>query len=127
MGGDLYRMPAIRLEARQFWTPVIERITAAATEMDLRHGRRRRVRGVLSPYRALKEAIEAMPEGRQMPGTLRLRWAGHLAIFVVLVLLLTACKSALLHVFLSCWSEGAQYLADKILRFAVYLIASAIM
>jgi len=62
-----------------------------------------------------------------MPGTLRLRWVGHLAIFVALVLLLTACKSALVHVFLSRWSDGAQYLADKILRFAVYLIASAIM
>jgi len=51
-----------------------------------------------------------------MPGTLRLRWIGHLAIFVALVLLLTACKSALVHVFLSRWSDGAQYLADKILR-----------
>ena len=45
----------------------------------------------------------------------------------MLVLLLTACKSALVHVFLSRWSDGAHYLADKILRFAVYLIASAIM
>jgi len=62
-----------------------------------------------------------------MPGTLRLRWVGHLAMFVALVLLLTACKSALVHVFLSRWSDGAQYLADKILRFAVYLIASAIL
>ena len=62
-----------------------------------------------------------------MPGTLRFRWVGHLAIFVALVLLLTASKSALVHVFLSRWSDGAQYLADKILRFAVYLIASAIM
>jgi membrane protease YdiL (CAAX protease family) len=46
---------------------------------------------------------------------------------VALVVLLTACKSALVHVFLSRWSDGAQYLADKILRFAVYLIPSAIM
>jgi membrane protease YdiL (CAAX protease family) len=52
--------------------------------------------------------------------------AGALAIFVALVLLLTACKTALVHA-LPPWSDGAQYLVDKILRFAVYLVASAIM
>jgi membrane protease YdiL (CAAX protease family) len=62
-----------------------------------------------------------------MPGALRLRWVGHLAIFVALVLLLTACKSALVHLLFSSWSDGAQYLIDKSLRFAVYLMASAFM
>ena len=57
----------------------------------------------------------------------RLRWLWRLAIFLLLVFALTAIKSTLLKAFFPHSSDGTVYLVDKILRFAVYLIASAAM
>ena len=72
-------------------------------------------------------AADAMLENRWTPDKLSIRWVGHLAIFVTLALSFTAFKSAVVRGFSPGLSDAAKYLIDKILRFAVYLVASAIM